>query len=134
MYFREILECSSILDSLQTLKISNSISDGFRSYERLNVFNFALPCIEMNWGFKHWSIRIFSIRQCIFEKVWNLVAFGTLHRPWKFQILKPMLPEVMEGRMYSILPCRVLKCIKVLSTEAFVSFKFVNVFSRSFGL
>ena len=48
-------------------------------------------------------------------------------------MLKPMLPEVMEGRTYSILPCVYLNAL-VLSTEAFVFFKFVNVLSRNFGI
>ena len=136
MNFREILEFSSIWDPLQTLKISDSKCDAFRSYGRLNVFNFTLACHVFKCVkiLKHLGIRIFEIRQWIFEKFWNLVAFGTLYRPWKFQILNAMPSEVMEGRMYSILPCCVFKCIKFLSTWAFVSLKFVNEFSRNFGI
>jgi len=77
--------------------------------------------------------RFFEIRQWIFEKFRNLVAFGIFYRPWKFQILNAMPSEVKEGRMYSILPCCVFKCLKFLSTWAFVSLKFVNEFSRNSG-
>ena len=36
--------------------------------------------------------------------------------------------------MYSTLPCHVYKCVKFLKTKAVVSLKFVNVFSRNFGI
>jgi len=45
-----------------------------------------------------------------------------------------MFPEVMKGRIYLNLLCCVFNCIKVLSIEAVVSFKFANVFSRNSGV
>jgi len=98
--------------------------ENFRSWNRCPTMLWKPECCQFylamylnELSFWHWNISIFKIRQCIFEEFWNLVSFVTLYRPWKFQILKGMPYEVMEGWMYSIFFCCVFKCIKFLTLK-----------------
>ena len=67
-------------------------------------------CVMLN-VFCHYNSRIYqyenfsntktksisAIRCCFLTKFWNLIAFGTLYRPCKFQKKIRITPKVMEG-------------------------------------